>query len=507
MLWLRGAKSFAETDETTYRLVPVLFGLGLIVLLPLVADGLGRGAVVAAGILTAISPAMVFYSRYYVQEMLLVFFTFAAIASAWRYVCTRRMGWAISAGAALGFMHATKETWVLTAAAMAAAVVLSIAWTRWRDGTKVKLGELPRTAAILAAAGVACLVAAAFYSSFGENWRGPWDSIRAYVNYCQRGSEGGIHSHPWYYYFELLLAYRPARGFFWTEGLIAVLALVGAIVSLALRQRGETERLLPTVALGRFLTFYTVVLMLLYAVIPYKTPWCLLSFLHGMILLAGIGAWVMLRWMPGRLAKGIAFAVLAIAAVHLGRQAYALNFRFPADQRNPYVYAHATGDVLKLAAQMQRLAQVYPGGYDMSIHVVTPENFWPLRGICDSSTRTTSAIGRIGCLACRDRAEPAARGDPLDLRRRGGSERRAASRVQQADDLRSEAGRAIIGLRSQRTFGRRFSSSLRSCITDLQGGRRRPSATLQFTSLFSILRATSPCGTRFERTDWPRADS
>ena len=378
VLWLRGTESFAQTDEWDYRLVPVLFGLGLIALLPLVADGLGRGATVTAGILTAISPAMVFYSRYYVQEMLLVFFTFAAIASVWRYVRTRRIGWAIAAGAAFGFMHATKETWVLAAAAMAAALALSVAWARWRDGAAVNLGTLPRPAAILAAAGVAILVAAAFYSSFGKNWHGPWDSIRAYVNYCQRGSEGGIHSHAWYYYFELLLAFRPARGFFWTEGLIAALALIGAIVSLTLRQRGEEGPLVPSLALGRFLAFYTVVLTLLYAVIPYKTPWCLLSFLHGMILLGAVGAWALLQWMPGRVAKAIAFAVLAAAAVHLGRQAYALSFRFPADQRNPYVYAHATSDVLKLATQMERLALVSPEGHDMVIHVVTPENFWPL---------------------------------------------------------------------------------------------------------------------------------
>ena len=54
----------------------------------------------------------------------------------------------------------------------------------------------------------------------------------------------GIHTHPWYYYFELLFAYRPARGFFWTEGLIVGLAAVGAIYSISSlreRERGGSE--------------------------------------------------------------------------------------------------------------------------------------------------------------------------------------------------------------------------------------------------------------------------
>ena len=40
----------------------------------------------------------------------------------------------------------------------------------------------------------------------------------------------------------------------------------------------------------RFLGFYTLLMATAYSVIPYKTPWCLLGFLHGMVLLAGIGA-------------------------------------------------------------------------------------------------------------------------------------------------------------------------------------------------------------------------
>ena len=170
--------------------MPVIFGLGLIVLLVLLADGLGRPAVVMAALLAAISPAMVFYSRYYIQETLLVFFMLAALGCGWRYLRTRRLAWILAAGAAVGMMHATKETWILSAAAAVAAAGLTWGWSRLRDA-HVPLtppGEGSRGEGssclclrllfhILAAVLTACLVAAAFFSMFGKNWQGPGNSI------------------------------------------------------------------------------------------------------------------------------------------------------------------------------------------------------------------------------------------------------------------------------------------------------------------------------------------
>ena len=80
-----------------------------------------------------------------------------------------------------------------------------------------------------------------------------------------------------------------------------------------------------------------------YSAIPYKTPWCLLGFLHGMILLAGAGAVVLVRRARAPRTRALVAVLLAAAAAQLGWQAHAASFRFAADPRNPYVYAH-TGD-------------------------------------------------------------------------------------------------------------------------------------------------------------------
>jgi len=372
-LWISG-HTLADSREEHYRIVPVIFGVGLVPLLWGFRRSLGSVAVVGAGVLTAVSPALVFYARYYIQETLLVFFTFGAMVCAWRAAKSAAWPWAAAFGLCVGLMYATKETWVLSGAAAAAGTVLAALWTRIRDGVWPRMAWVrqprPWLAAVLAAAAVAVL----FYSSLGTHWSGVLDSLRAYLNYWGRGTAGGEHAHPWYFYFERLLWFRPARGFLWSEGLIAGLAVIGLMEALV----GRVGRCGPDPRLVRFLGFYTVTLAGLYAAIPYKTPWCMLGFAHGLVVLAGAGTWVVLCRLPGRALRLAAAAVLVAGSGHLAWQCYRLNYVLSSDPRNPYVYAHPSRNVLDLARLLDRLAQAAPENHAMVIHVVSAENYWPL---------------------------------------------------------------------------------------------------------------------------------
>ncbi|HEX2974040.1 MAG TPA: hypothetical protein VHP11_17035, partial [Tepidisphaeraceae bacterium] len=63
-----------------------------------------------------------------------------------------------------------------------------------------------------------------------------------------------------------------------------------------------------------FLASYTVLLTAAYSAVPYKTPWCLLGFLHGMILLAAVGAVALIRSFAPRPAAPSARDVMIIGA-------------------------------------------------------------------------------------------------------------------------------------------------------------------------------------------------
>ncbi len=151
-----------------YRAVPVVFGVGMLLLFWWLRDALGRVGGAIAAILMGCSPAFVFYSRYYIHETLLAFFTLAAITFAWRYLRTGRLTWCLAAGASLGLMQATKETAAIAYMAAAFALVAVVIAARGAAQRAVTYRWLH----VALGAAVAALVATVLLSSFGIHPRG-----------------------------------------------------------------------------------------------------------------------------------------------------------------------------------------------------------------------------------------------------------------------------------------------------------------------------------------------
>ena len=386
LIRLSGARSYIDiVNEIPLRLVPVIFGTGLIILLLLVHDGLGKSAVLCAGLLTAFSPAMVFYSRYYIQEMLLVFFTFGAIAAGWRYARTRALPWALLSGACLGLMHATKETCVIAWVSILGSMFLTHLYSRRLDNKNTispqsdpGQSKHPLKVHIAGAAAVAVIVSVLCLTALMTNPKAAIDSILTYVQYIQRAGTidaAEIHRHPWHYYLGTLAYAKYAPGPSWSEGLILFLAIIG-IASSLMRNSEKTN---STVSFTRFLTFYTLLMTIIYSVIPYKTPWCMLGFLHGLILLAGVGAVTIYTKLPNRFLKIAAVVLFALGTYHLGCQAYRSAFVYHADTRNPYVYAHTSTDLPKLAKCVEQIANVHKDKQEMIVKVLAKDSdYWPL---------------------------------------------------------------------------------------------------------------------------------
>ena len=372
---LTSSPDFDHLTATKLRLVTVLFGVGLVLLLPLMADGLGRGATVWAALFTAASPAMVFYSRYYIHEMLLVFFTFLALAAGWRYWRTRRIGWALLTGAATGLMHATKETFVITLAAAALALALNQLWNRRLDASSSPVRAAPINLRHLQAAlALWLLVAVVAFSSFFTNASGPLDSVRTYLPWLGRAEGNSPHIYPWTFYLHRLLFFHVAKGPIWTEAVLLVLAALGAMAGFARKGLAGADA-----SFVRFLAFYTCILTAAYSLISYKTPWCLLSFWHGTILLAGVGAVALSVIARAQRTRFVCTLLLLAGAAHLAWQAWQASVSYAADQRNPYVYAQTAPDILNLVGAVEALAQAHPQGRQMLIKVMAPESdYWPL---------------------------------------------------------------------------------------------------------------------------------
>ena len=375
--WAGRAQKSTDLSETTLRIVPVFFGVMLLLLILLIADGLGRTSAVCAAVLTAISPAMVYYSRYYIQEMLLVCFTFGVITSGYRYTRSKSIKWAILAGIFLGLMNATKETCIIAYGSIMLALVLTLLMSGRQNGSVLNTLKAIKPCHLIAALVAAAVVSVLFFSSFLSNPTGILDSVRTYTTYFDRAGQSQLHIHPWYFYLKMLLYYKYGPGpfwSFWSEGMIVILAGVGFVIAIRGKGLGGVN-----FHLLRFIAFYTLAMTVVYSVIPYKTPWCLLGFLHGMILLAGVGAVALINMMPNILAKVFIGILLIVAGSHLAWQGYLNSYKYHSDSRNPYVYAHPTMDVFTITERVEELAKVHPDGHAMQIQVICPGgDYWPL---------------------------------------------------------------------------------------------------------------------------------
>lgn len=377
VFWLTGTDHFVNTEMWQYRLVPVVFGLLSLLLLWGLRPALSPGAICWSALFLALSHAFVYYSRYYIQETLLVCFALAAIVAGYRFVRKPGIGWALACGIALGLIHATKETSVVVYAAMGGALVGTVLLDRVPLRSLGEGGRL-RPARIAAASLAAAATIIVLFSSFFTHWQGVLDSVLTYVTYADRAEgagSAGLHDKPWHDYLHLLTyTYRQA-GPRWSEGFGLGLGLLGMLCGIV-KRRG----------LVRFLALYALLLTVAYALIPYKTPWNLLVFFQPLLILAGWAADRLLayswKWeiTATRWAVTIVtLLLLSAGAAHMARQSWLGNFRYPADVRNPYVYAHTSTAINRLAQRLEDLAAVHPQGHDLHINILKPDaDYWPL---------------------------------------------------------------------------------------------------------------------------------
>ena len=413
--WLRDQTTLAALDETTVRLVPVAFGAATILLFPLLGPGIGRTAAAAGALLTAVSPAMVYYSRMYIQESLFACFTLAFVMALGRAVTEPGVRWPLLAGVAAGLAMATKETSVIVLPAAVVAVQLARSIRVRADPVRLKPDTTWRTGLFVGIL-TAATVAALFYSAFLTDPTGVLGPLRAAGTYVDRGVAPTTHVQPWHYYLGLLW-WSTSGGLRWTEAAVVVLAIVGIGAAIRpARHDGAAARRHPSTSSGwpealeghedalqdrvfwtRYFALYAVLATAAFSVIPYKTPWNLLPFYIGILVLAGIGFSAVYErcsrkssvrlepdaphehsFAPRFMRAGLTLLLLA-ASAHLGWQAWRASVTYGADPRNPYVYAHTVPDAVRMAHRIRELASLHPDGARMQVSVIAPAHEqWPL---------------------------------------------------------------------------------------------------------------------------------
>jgi uncharacterized protein (TIGR03663 family) len=379
------------------RMVPVIFGLATIVLVFLLRRWLGTIATLTAALLLALSPGSVYLSRYYIHEMQFVFFTLGIVVGCLYFYEQRNAFYLMLASASAALLFATKETAMISVGVLLIALAMTLAYrylTREKVSRKAKgrsqpqqswlsrfVDDLGGPVVVLVYTALTVFVFAAlwvaFYSSFFTNSQGVSDSFKTFAIWTKTGT--GAHVHPWSQYVIWL---------FRQEGPLLVLGVLGATAILLAILLSKAKN-----SFALFSALWAFGLIAAYSLIPYKTPWLLLSFLVPLALVAGYAVQAVYEFDKRQLRLVLVFLLIPVCVSTY--QTLDLNFKNydNDDTYYVYVYAHTTRGMLDLVKEIDRIANLQSGG-QTGITIVSPD-YWPLPWYLRNYTR----VGYYGRLA------------------------------------------------------------------------------------------------------------
>jgi uncharacterized protein (TIGR03663 family) len=353
---LRGETNWQSLSVETLRYNPVLAGLLLCFTPWLWRKELGTAGSLTAAALLASSPLIVYYNRIYIHESWLALFGMLACAGIYRFLQQPKYRYGLLCGISIGLMFATKETFAISILAWSFATSVTV-WLARKTKAAPALHTCLKPA--LLAVVVALLTSAYFYTDGFRHPAGYVDAFRTYFAY--ETTEG--HDKPFFYYAHTLVWPKHRLGLWWSEGLIAVLALAALLP--AWRRKHERQAI-------HFVALSFAAHILIYSWIGYKTPWLmLLPWAHACFL----GGMAFTRWQSS--VRGIRIALSLLLLFTLcwqARQSTYASGRFANDARNPYAYVPTSRDVKRLSSWLETLDVMQT----LSPTAVIGSNYWPL---------------------------------------------------------------------------------------------------------------------------------
>lgn len=328
------------------RFVTVFFG-GLLTFSPfLFRRWIGERAAWIAAFLFALSPAVVFYSRYAIHEIPFAFF---CVLFFYFWLRSREEVFSnkilMGLGLSLGALACLKENFVIFLGCLFIAEIMIRVYGKeftfpkkysWYGGMAL----------------IAFVMVAVVYSALGRDENGITNFFQAFNLWSETGSKGNGHQKPFDYWIVVLAKYE------WPT-------LIGIALSpLALRKVPQAIRLLSVVSVG---------VLMAYSIVNYKTPWCLLSFQWGFVLV--FSYWCS-HWMERM--KYLVVLLLGVVGVHSAIYAYDVAYVNVDADDSYYIYGQTYRELMPPVQVILDRVKADPALKDtMRIQVISAYT-WPL---------------------------------------------------------------------------------------------------------------------------------
>jgi uncharacterized protein (TIGR03663 family) len=327
---------FGDSDFTA-RLAPALMGTLIVGLPYLLRNQIGRLAALAAGVMLAIGPTYLYFSRFAREDIYVATITLGLIVAMFRFLERPRAAGPSIMAALLALSFATKESTFITGFVIFTFLCVAIplqgrfAGGTWRDGEIVRavrsVGPIPWAYALA----IFWIVFAVLFTVFLTKPHGLWDGIHDGLDYWLNQQPENRGGEPWYFYFAVL---------FGEEWPVLLLGGVGIVWSL---RHPTTLRL--------FLVWDFLVSLAIYSWASERFAWLAMHPLLPMILLAGIGMQALVAHRrqalrtTGAVVIGLGFAYMVYAS-------WLVNARHGASPREWLVSTQSSNDVKREAERV-----------------------------------------------------------------------------------------------------------------------------------------------------------
>ncbi len=365
--YISGENNLQNISEVTLRLVSAIISLLLIASLLLLYTKNNIWLILLTASLITISPVFQFYSRYYIQEVLLVTFSYTSIFTFYRYFLTKKILWLILSGMLVGLTFATKETSIITFFAVFTSLFyLYIISKDFRE--KIKTPKFLIILFVLTAA----LIAILFYSSFFQNPKGISDSVLTYFNYFNKAGNNIAHKQPWYYYINLIL-FSKTDLILYSGIPVFIFTIIGFYFAFT------DKREIENIYFFKFIAIFSITQAMVYSFISYKTPWLILNFWIGFLILAAFGIFQLFAMLNNKFLKTILSVFIVLVFVYNIYQLYLTSFKYPYQPENPFTYSQPTPDIILLSNKIISIAEANSDSNNILINVIVNNNdYWPL---------------------------------------------------------------------------------------------------------------------------------
>jgi uncharacterized protein (TIGR03663 family) len=337
-------------------------------------EHLGATTARIAALALAVSPAYVFYGRYSIHESWLVLFSLIfcfGLLGLWTKG-ERQSLFMLLAGAS--GMILTKETYIVHLGSfLLAGMVLSLLQKVLPSRPALPISRQHWSWEDLANSSMlAALTIIFFYSGTFLDFSALNGLYETFAAWFHTGVAAAGHEKssyqlgPFNYYWVGLMA-----RYEWP-------ALLGLVLSFTY--------IFPSDARLRYLAIYGCGVLLAYSLIPYKTPWCIISILWPFYFLLGAFANAATKLFDFEMPPAAAKVVLMISLVASTALSVRLNFFQFADEREPYVYVQTFPEIQTLTQPLLEMAAKDPRYYHLQGHILL-ESYYPLPWMLGDFTR------------------------------------------------------------------------------------------------------------------------